>query len=190
MKKWIFVIFFMLIFHSCRTAQVGHVKVSRRIADSGVLSAGALVNFFMSQNPDISLSKVSRIASYYIEEAKAEGINSDIAFAQMCLETGYLNFGKIVTADMNNFCGLGSVSENNRGEIFTSERMGVRAHIQHLHAYGTRVELKRECIDARYKWVTPRGKAVTVHDLSGTWAMDREYGEKLEAILSRMENFN
>lgn len=169
---------------------MGRVKISRKITDSGVLSASALVNFFMSQNHNISLSRVSRIASYYIEEAKAEGINSDIAFAQMCLETGYLNFGKIVTPDMNNFCGLGAVDEEKRGEVFTSERMGVRAHIQHLQAYGTIGELKRECIDARYKWVTPRGKAVTVHDLSGTWAMDRKYGEKLEFILMRMESFN
>ena len=36
-----------------------------------------------------------------------KGSNSDVAFAQMCLETGFLRFGGLVTMDMNNFCGLG-----------------------------------------------------------------------------------
>ena len=44
----------------------------------------------------------------YISEAHDEGINSDVAFAQMCLETGFLKFGGAVTEDMHNYCGLGA----------------------------------------------------------------------------------
>ena len=92
---------------------------------------------------------------------------------------------------MHNYCGLGAIDENNKGEWFKTEQEGVRAHIQHLHAYGTTedVTLKNQLIDKRYKWVRPRGKAPTVFELAGTWAADKEYGQKLNVILSKMETF-
>lgn len=131
------------------------------------------------------------MAKFYVEEAAAEGINSDVAFVQMCLETNYLRFGNLVSAEMHNYCGLGAIDENHRGEIFETERLGVRAHIQHLHAYGTTSDfvLKNALIDSRYKYVNPRGKAPTVFELAGTWAADKEYGRKLDALLSALEEF-
>ena len=131
------------------------------------------------------------MAKFYVEEAAAEGINSDVAFVQMCLETNYLRFGNLVSAEMHNYCGLGAIDENHRGEIFETERLGVRAHIQHLHAYGTTSDsvLKNALIDNRYKYVNPRGKAPTVFELAGTWAADKEYGRKLDALLSALEEF-
>lgn len=155
----------------------------------GIKSPYQLYQFFMANRPDADGLKVARLASYYVEEGLAEGINSDVAFVQMCLETGWLSFGNLVTEDMNNFCGLGAIDEENRGNVFESERMGVRAHIQHLHAYGTTRELNRTCIDVRYKWVNPRGKAPTVDGLSGTWAADRTYGSKLQNLLDRLAEF-
>ncbi len=155
----------------------------------GIKSPYQLYSFFMANRPDADSLKVARLATYYVEEGLAEGINSDIAFVQMCLVSGWLTFGNLVTEDMNNFCGLGAIDENNRGNVFESERMGVRAHIQHLHAYGTTRELNRTCIDVRYKWVNPRGKAPTVEGLSGTWAADRTYGAKLQNLLERLAEF-
>ena len=69
---------------------------------------------------------------------------------------------------------------------FESE-LGVRAHIQHLNAYGDTDELVNPVVDKRAKFISPRGKAPTVFDLAGTWASDKKYGEKLDALLSRME---
>ena len=46
--------------------------------------------FFISKNPDAKYEKVMRLAEYYISECNIEGINSDVAFIQMCLETGFL----------------------------------------------------------------------------------------------------
>ena len=56
---------------------------------------------------------------------------------------------------MNNFCGLGSIDINNRRATFETERLGVRAHIQHLQAYATTedIELHNELVDPRYEWV-------------------------------------
>ena len=109
----------------------------------------------------------------------------------MCLETGWLSFGGLVKPEMHNYCGLGAISAEQPGVRFETEQLGVRAHIQHLHAYATTedVPLKNALIDPRYKWVLPRGKAPTVRELAGTWAADPEYGRKLDGLLSRLEKF-
>jgi len=156
------------------------------IAGSGTRSAEQLVAFFMANNPEGNREKVERMAGYYVRECAVEGINSDVAFVQMCLETGFLRFGGLVTEDMNNFCGLGAIDAEHPGNRFETEELGVRAHVQHLHAYGTTADLVQECIDNRYKWVKPRGKAPTIYELAGTWAADRQYGEKLAVLLDRL----
>lgn len=171
---------------------LGHRQpVSRKLTDPAIKNQRQLVKFFMRQNPDADKKEVKRLAEYYIEESLAEGINSDCAFVQMCLETGFLRFGNLVTPEMHNYCGLGAIDEEHRGESFETEQLGVRAHIQHLHAYATTEEfqLTNELIDTRYKWVSPRGKAPTVFELAGTWAADKEYGNKLDALITRLEQF-
>ena len=170
-------------------------EVSRNLSASGIKDARQLYAFFESAAPEKCGAKekalAKRLAAYYIAEAKTEGINSDCAFVQMCLETGFLTFGNLVTIEMHNYCGLGAIDRDHRGEVFASEQEGVRAHIQHLHAYATSedVLLKNPLIDNRYKWVKPRGKAKSVFELAGTWAMDKDYGKKLDALLERLEAF-
>ncbi len=173
---------------SCKTVPSG-TQASRSLTGTPVFSEETLTAYFMSQNPSAGRAEVSRLAALYIEEGAMEGINSDVAFAQMCLETGYLRFGNLVTPDMHNYCGLGAIDAQHPGERFETEQLGVRAHIQHLHAYGTTSEsvLNNALVDSRYRYVSPRGKAPTVFELAGTWAADRQYGEKLDAILTKMQ---
>jgi hypothetical protein len=90
---------------------------------------------------------------------------------------------------MNNFCGLGAIGLNQRGERFPEPRIGVRAHIQHLKAYATDSPLNRELVDPRYRWVR-YGSAPTIRGLSGAWAADREYGKKIESILERLYRYS
>jgi hypothetical protein len=191
MKRFIFglSIIFVLTLTACKTIPSQKEPVSPVIAHNGIKTSRQLTSFFMSENPTKDKAKVKRLAKYYIAEAKTEGINSDVAFVQMCLETGFLRFGNLVTEEMNNFCGLGAIDADNRGLTFASEKLGVRAHIQHLHAYGSTDQLKNECIDPRYKYVLPRGKAPDVTGLAGTWASDKEYGNKLNALLKKLEQF-
>jgi len=164
-------------------------KCSRNIIGVGIKSQKELYKFFMSHNKKISKRKVKRLAKYYIEEAKAEGINSDVAFVQMCHETGFLKFGNLVSEKMNNFCGLGSIDENQRGASFENEQIGVRAHIQHLQAYATTedVELNKELVDPRYDWVHKTKFVDDIFGLAGTWATDPNYGTKLDNMLKRLE---
>lgn len=165
--------------------------LSRIIYSPGQKDAKSLYQFFVSRGTHENKTKARKIAKLYIEEAAVEGINSDIAFVQMCLETNYLRYGNLVTKDKNNFCGLGAISAEQPGLKFNSMREGVRAHIQHLHAYATTedIPLKMELADPRYKYVKPRGKSPDIFGLSGTWAADKEYGAKLDRLLSELEKF-
>ncbi|MBB5218676.1 MAG: glucosaminidase domain-containing protein [Treponema sp.] len=193
MKKLIAALFCAAVFilSSCVSTSSNGFRISRNLTDKGVMSKDSLVNFFMANNPDADRKEIKKLAALYISEAKTEGINSDCAFIQMCHETGFLKFGNLVTPDMHNYCGLGAIDAEHTGERFATMKDGVRAHIQHLHAYATpeTVSLKNKCIDSRYKWVRPRGKAPTIEGLTKTWAADPEYSVKLEAMLVRLEKF-
>lgn len=184
-----FVFIAVALLYSCVGTRVEPPPVSRSIAGSGTKSAPQLAAFFLSRNPEHDKAHITEFAAIYIEEAAAEGINSDVAFVQMCHETGFLRFGNLVSADMHNYCGLGAIDAEHRGEVFATEREGVRAHIQHLHAYGTTGGLRNPLIDNRYKWVSPRGKAQDIFALTGTWAADPQYGQKLDSLLCELEQF-
>jgi hypothetical protein len=158
------------------------------ILGQGQIPPDKLVRFLENANPQAEKDFVENLATYYREEGAAEGVNHDIAFAQMCLETGFLRYGGLVTPDMNNFCGLGAIGNGQNGERFSEPRIGVRAHIQHLKAYATDAPLKQELVDPRYRWVR-YGSAPTIHGLAGTWAADKSYAEKIAAILERLYQF-
>lgn len=156
------------------------------IMGAGKMSESRLVSFFLSNNPKADRAKVTRMAGYYIDEGALEGVNADVAFVQMCLETGFLRFGGDVTESMNNFCGLGTVGGGQAGASFPDERTGVRAHVQHLKAYASTEPLRGAPVDPRYKYVNPKGQAPLVQGLSGTWAADRGYGTKLAGLLAKL----
>lgn len=195
----LFSLLFTLYLATCKTTgavvspstQAGE-EVSFNLTGQAVFTPKMLVKYFLSRRPAFDKEEISNLARLYVEEGRAEGINSDVAFSQMCLETGFLSFGNLVDASMHNYCGLGAIDAEHRGERFSTEELGVRAHIQHLHAYATTsdIHLHNTLIDARYKYVTPRGKAKTVYDLAGTWASDKEYGAKLVNILQEIEAVN
>jgi hypothetical protein len=170
-----------------------------RIEDIHIMGKGRVdkerLSFFLIQhNPFVELNYVLAFAGFYIEEAQAEGVNHDIAFSQMCLETGFLSYGGLVTFDMNNFCGLGSTGLPGpdglpeRGLSFPNPQTGVRAHIQHLKAYGTSEPLKQTLVDPRYKYVR-LGSSPTIAGLAGTWSTDKQYAVKINYILRRLHEF-
>lgn len=166
------------------------VTISRNILGKGQLTPAQLTYYFMQQRPDADVNEILNFAIDYVLEAKAEGINSDVAFAQMCLETGYLRFGGLVQPEFHNYCGLGAMDIDHPGEVFATRTLGIRAHIQHLQAYCTTedVKLNKELIDPRYNWVHKTKYIEDIWGLAGTWATDKQYAEKIDAILTRMEN--
>jgi len=162
--------------------------VPEYIMGRGLVLSQDLAGFLLAINPEAEQQFVEELSAIYGEEAAIEGVNHDVAFAQMCLETGFLRFGGLVTPDMNNFCGLGAIGPGQNGEIFPDPRTGVRAHIQHLKAYATDEPLNQELVDPRYRWVR-YGSSPTISGLAGTWAADRNYAEKITSILQRLYGF-
>lgn len=156
-----------------------------QIMSQGKVPVSELARFLKKNNPALSEEQVILMAGLYHDEAASEGVNADIAFVQMCLETSFLRFGGLVTPDMHNYCGLGSIGPEKPGERFPTAQMGVRAHIQHLKAYASTETLRLSLVDPRFKYVK-RGSAPTIYDLAGRWASDREYGKKLEGLLVRL----
>ena len=158
--------------------------VNDKIFSSGSISPETLAQFLYSGNTELGDELVKEFATIYIEEAEYEGINWDVAFVQMCLETGFLKYGGLVDITQNNFCGLGSFN-NRKGASFPTIREGVRAHIQHLKAYSSTENLKNTLLDPRFHFVK-RGSAVKVADLAGKWAEDPHYGLKLNTLLNEI----
>ncbi len=155
-----------------------------RITGRGRLSEIQLIMFLKSNN-DVGLAQFPDICKLYREEGDIEGINYDIAYSQMCLETNFLRFGGDVKPNQNNFAGLGAVGGGSEGASFPSARIGVRAQIQHLKAYANTEPLVQAVVDPRFNFVT-RGIAPLVDQLSGRWAVDPDYGKKIQAILQRL----
>lgn len=126
------------------------------------------------------------------QEAEAEGVKTEVLFAQVILETGGLQFGGDVKAEQCNFGGLGAVGGGASGETYANVRTGLRAQVQHLKAYASTEDLNNTCVDTRFKYVT-RGTAPYVEWLSipnnpygKGWASDASYGTKLLNIINSL----
>jgi hypothetical protein len=164
-------------------------ELPAEIMGKGKVSGEKLGAFLLLNNSVIDGEFARSLAKFYIEEAAVEGVNHDIAFVQMCHETGFLRYGALVKPEWNNFCGLGAIGPNQPGEIFPDPRTGVRAHIQHLQAYASVGPLKQALVDPRYRYVK-RGSSPAIDGLAGTWAADKKYGEKLAAMMKRLYDFS
>ena len=173
-------------FQSPAKSTLGPCRIDR-IMGLGVTTVPNMIMFLNKNNKD-SQRKFPDIARLYLDEAREEGVNHDIAFAQMCVETDFLQFGGDVKPTQNNFAGLGAVGSAIGGASFASARLGVQAHIQHLKAYASTEPLVNnpdDPVDPRFQFVV-RGIAPFVKDLSNRWASDPNYGEKILAMLRRL----
>ncbi|WP_040236426.1 glucosaminidase domain-containing protein [Borrelia crocidurae] len=147
-----------------------------------------IVKYTLKMNPYLEAEYVKTIAQIYIEEAIIEGINYDIAYAQMLLETGVLKFNGIVSKEQHNFSGLGAIDNFTKGNSFSNMKEGIRAHIQHLKAYASSQDINSNMVDPRFYFVK-RGSAPTIYDLTGKWATDKLYDKKLKKILLGLLEF-
>jgi N-acetylmuramoyl-L-alanine amidase len=144
------------------------------------------LRMFLETNNSDGLSLFPNLPKLYYEESAIEKVNHDIAFCQMCLETGFLAFGGDVDPAQNNFCGLGTTGGGVAGAVFPDARTGVRAHIQHLKAYASKEPLVlMPSVDPRFGLIA-RGVAPTVNELSGRWATSPEYGDSILALLRKL----
>ena len=175
----------LILLGSSFTVLAASVPVSPFVMGPPLVSVVTRASFLHSMNPAIDLTTALNYALLYDEEGRAEGVNPDFAFAQMLLETSYLRFGGQVRVAQNNFAGLGALDGGDKGLVFSSPRLGIRAQIQHLKYYATTLPLNGTPINPRLVHVK-RASAVTAWQLSKAWASDPEYGNKLMALMARM----
>ena len=155
-----------------------------RIMGTGSTSEVQLSMFLKNVN-EAAVNTYRDLPKLYREEGAIEGVNYDIAFCQMLVETNSLNFGGSLKPAQNNFGGIGSPTGGMEGASFPSARVGVRAQIQHLKAYGSLDPLVQRPVDPRFGFVV-RGVAPLVNQLSGRWSADQEYGRKITAFMRRL----
>ncbi|MCP4707552.1 MAG: glucosaminidase domain-containing protein [Planctomycetes bacterium] len=158
------------------------------IMSQGLSESRQLTGFLMTKNPQADENEVMRVAQTYIREAAIDGANHDIAFCQMCLETNYLRYTGDVRRNQNNYCGLGATGGGVPGHSFPNMQIGIRAHIQHLKAYGSTSPLRQALVDPRFDKVR-RGRSLYVPGLTSTWATDPEYGDKIIRIMIRLTEY-
>lgn len=147
-----------------------------------------MAEYLIKRNPT-SKSWALEYAKLYLEEGESEGVRGDGAWIQSCKETGNFKFtgGTAVTFDQNNFCGLGVTKKGMKGNSFSTPRLGIRAQIQHLKGYATSAPLKQLCVDPRYAYISPKGKAPSFEDLAGKWAIPGYDTKKASSLKEAMK---
>lgn len=159
-----------------------------------------MVEYYQSSGeayPEEELSEggadsIETFCQMYYDEAEAEGVRAEVAFAQTMKETGFLQYGGDASIEQFNFAGLGTTGNGVPGNSFPDVRTGIRAQIQHLKAYATVDALNQECVDERYEYVK-KGAAPYVEWLGqqenpqGTgWATGDNYGYDIVEMIEDM----
>lgn len=156
-----------------------------------IVSAEKMATYLLTNNSMPKLEcTVWEFVNDFLDEGKIEGVRGDIAFCQSIHETGWFKYGGDVLPHQNNYCGLGATGGGNKGASFSTPKIGIRAQIQHLKAYGSTKALNLEQEDPRYHLVSPKGKAPKWTDLSGKWAVPgfgNPYNTLSEAIAARAD---
>lgn len=131
---------------------------------------------------------VHDLVDLYWETAAWAGVRADVAFCQMLKETGFLKFGRAVTIDMRNPCGLkvrdpGADDAQDSHATFPTWAVGVSAHIDHLALYAghRRYPAKHTADPRHFAWL--HGRAPTVEELGGKWAPSKYYGSDIVGMV-------
>lgn len=140
---------------------------------------------------DKGAKNIKKFCEIVIDECEKEGVRAEVIFAQVCLETGYLQFGGQVSASQCNFAGLGATDDGAAGATFANVRIGIRAQVQHMKGYASKDKLNQKCVDPRFIYLTyRRGTVKYVQNLgNGNWATDPNYAFKLMNLIKAMKSY-
>lgn len=138
-------------------------------------------------------STINQFAQIVYEEAIAEGVKPEVVFTQCMKETSFLKYGGEVNPNQYNFAGIGATGSVH-GATFENVRMGIRAQVQHLKAYGSLDKLINQCVDPRFNLVS-RGSAKYVEWLGkkenptgSGWATSKNYGHDIVNMINVLLN--
>lgn len=141
--------------------------------------------------------------------ANDNGLLIEVFLSQICIETGYFNFGGVLDASYHNTCGLkvtkGGGDKDAKAHMrFKSWEEGIKAHADHLALYAGAPKFPRyspNCAshsNDQYKangtTQDPRhftylyGCCKTVEGLSGTWATNKKYADDIKRLVNQIRN--
>ena len=152
-----------------------------------------LVKIFENRN-STKVEWARRIAPLYIEYGKLFNMRPDIAWAQMCHETGFLEYTGDVSPDQKNFVGMGATGGGVPGNSFATEELGIIAHYAHLawyyypdhvNIYCSTVYDPRHFGSYHYKYTGD----TTLGFLNGKWAPGSTYTNKIILFANQIYGF-
>ena len=170
------------------------------IMGSSDVTVQEMVDYFNASGEEYPAEELSEggadsietFCQIYYDEAAAEGVRPEVAFAQTMKETGFLQYGGDASIEQFNFAGLGTTGNGVPGNSYPDVQTGIRAQIQHLKAYATSDSLNQECVDDRYEYVK-KGSAPYVQWLGQQenpeglgWATDDNYGYDIVGMIEDM----
>jgi hypothetical protein len=159
---------------------------SRYVMGPSSLNRQNVITFVRTKNRVLNSGDITAIINKYFDEAEYEGVNVDIAIAQMLHWTDYLRNRERV--ETRNYGGLSRIGNWNGKFPYHMPRdgmtEGVRAHIQHLKGYA-KEKPKRSIVDPRYQLAYDRGfRNIRFEDVYRSWSENRSYGRSIDNILN------
>lgn len=135
------------------------------------------------------------LAQTYWRLAPLVGVRPEVAYAQAAHETGFGHFGRAVTKEHHNYCGLKVASpvgpDDNPDDHmrFPTPEVGVQAHLDHLALYAMAPTYPRiQTPDPRhFTWIPDRYGTTTVEGLSGGWAPSSTYHVKIVQFIDQIK---
>lgn len=173
---------------SCATVPINLPPIDRgnpSIMGSETVPLDRFLSLVERRNPSLGRQAWTGVWRAYADACDAEGVKQSVALTQMLHETNWLKFGGDVKISQNNFAGLGVTGGGVAGLSFPDVPTGALAHVQHLKAYASTEPAAKRIVDPRFKYVK-RGVAPTVRSLTGKWAMDPNYGDKLMRLYGQL----
>lgn len=190
------------------TEAVGYVKRSRLagvpspapispsttlVSPARALQVQAEADILPRPNGTYDDADVREILGRYYDTGPHGGLDPLLAVAQMTLETASLS-SEWSQPPHNNPAGIGVTGQPGVGISFPDWPTAVRAHVGRLLAYALppgaanpdQQELIHEALSWRPLPDTLRGVAPTLGGLSGRWAADTQYADKISSVANRI----
>jgi hypothetical protein len=168
----------------------GLAAVGPSILGPSTLTAVQLSGWF-AQNGYEALTSVTidRLIGWYLSDGATEGVRGDLAFAQAVLETG--GFASTDAVTINNYAGVGHCDSCATGLAFPSPEAGVIGQLQLLRIFADASTVDGLPQPLAIAALAPgsqssRGCCTTWPSLTGVWATDPDYGQKILTIYVRM----
>ena len=121
------------------------------------------------------------LVPYIYKECNKANIDPVLVIAQSSLETAY--YTSYTFRKYHNTAGIKNRKNTNKYQDYETYEDGFKAQICHLALYSGNPQEEYYYSSRLDGWVT------TIEDLSGTWAEDRHYGEKILSIIGQIKSY-